>query len=177
METKQAERRRGIVEWIESIASAVAVILIVFLFLVQPANVNGSSMNPTLTNGDKILLRSAFYSPNRGDIVVVDSYNNYSETLVKRVIALSGDTVDIDYSAGEVRVNGQLLEEPYISAPTTLSGDVVFPLVVPQGCVFVMGDNRPGSLDSRFSAVGFVDNRDIMGKVFFRLLPHTGGVA
>ena len=174
---KQAEKRLGIVEWIESIAFSIAVLLVIFLFAVQPAAVSGSSMEPTLQGGDKIILRSAFYTPAKGDIVVIDSYSAYGETLIKRIIALEGDTVDIDFATGDVRVNGELLSEPYILAPTTKTGQVVFPLTVPQGCCFVMGDNRPGSLDSRSEEVGFIDCRNIMGKVFFRLMPHTGGVA
>lgn len=176
MENQTTPAMRGAIEWLESIASAVAVILIVFIFVFQPARVDGASMLPTLQDGDKILLRSAFYTPKQGDIVVVDSYNNYDETLVKRVIAVGGDTIDIDGATGEVWVNGIVLDEPYILAPTIDVGDVAFPITVPQGSVFVMGDNRPGSLDSRFNKIGMIDARDIMGKVFFRLMPRTGGV-
>lgn len=175
MSDKTLARRRSAVEWAESITSAIAVILLVFVFVVQPANVDGSSMLPTLTNGDKILLRSAFYTPEKGDIIVIDSYNRYGETLVKRVIATGGDTVDINYSIGEVRVNGELLDEPYILAPTTV-GEVSFPITVPQGQLFVMGDNRPNSRDSRYDSIGLIDERDVMGKVFFRITPQMGRV-
>ena len=99
----------------------------------------------------------------RGDVVVVDGYINYGDPLVKRIIALGGDTVDIDFETGAVTLNGAVLEEPYISAPTTTGYDVEFPVTVPEGCVFVMGDNRP--------EVGFIDERDILGKVLLRVFP------
>lgn len=168
--------RHSLQEWMESVAQALAVLLAIFLLFIQPANVSGESMLPTLQDGDKILLRNVLYTPSRGDIVVVDSYSAYQKALVKRVIALAGDTVDIDFESGSVRVNGELLKEDYILEPTHLEGDVTFPLTVPQGCVFVMGDNRNASLDSRSSSVGCIDCQDITGEVFFRLLPRTGGV-
>ena len=91
--------------------------------------------------------------------------------MVKRIIALGGDTVDIDFETGAVTLNGAVLEEPYISAPTTTGYDVEFPVTVPEGCVFVMGDNRPRSLDGRSTEVGFIDERDILGKVLLRVFP------
>lgn len=169
------QKKKSVIEWAESITSAIAVILLIFVFVVQPANVDGSSMLPTLKNGDKILLRSAFYTPQKGDVIVIDSYNTHGKTLVKRVIATGGDTVQIDDATGELYVNGALQLEGYITPPT-YTGNIETPLTVPQGEVFVMGDNRPGSLDSRYSEVGMIDERDIMGGVFFRLIPRTGKV-
>ena len=170
---------QNLIEWAESVAGAVAVIVLLFVFVVQPANVSGISMEPTLQNGDKILVRSALYQPSYGDIVVIDSYNNYQETLVKRVIGMEGDTIDIDFGQGIVYRNGKALDEPYTSALTTATGDMHFPLVVPQDAVFVMGDNRPYSKDSRYQEIGFVDQRDIMGKAFFRMIPfgNFGGIS
>lgn len=170
---------QNMIEWAESIAGAVAVIVLLFVFVVQPANVSGISMEPTLQDGDKILLRSGMYQPAYGDIVVIDSYNNYRETLVKRIIGMEGDTIDIDFERGIVYRNGTALEEPYISALTTAAGDMHFPLVVPPNAVFVMGDNRPYSKDSRYQEIGFVDQRDIMGEAFFRMMPfdNFGGIS
>lgn len=175
MANQSLERRRATIEWAESITSAIAVILLIFIFVIQPANVDGASMLPTLKSGDKILLRSAFYKPQHGDIVVIDSYNAHGKTLVKRIIAVGGDSVYIDEN-GNVLVNGTQLEEGYVLTPT-YAGNMPNPTTVPQGKVFVMGDNRAGSLDSRNDAVGLVDERDIMGKVLFRLMPQTGRIS
>ena len=122
-------------------------------------------------NGDKLIVWGAGYTPQRGDVVIVDSYTSYGKPLVKRVIAKGGDTISIDYDAGTVEVNGELLQEDYIAAPTHLGYDVEFPYTVPEGTVFVMGDNRNESLDSRSSYVGCIDERDILGKVLLCFLP------
>ena len=113
------------------------------------------------------------YTPQRGDVVVVDGYINYGDPLVKRIIALGGDTVDINFETGAVTLNGAVLEEPYISAPTTTGYDVEFPVTVPEGCVFVMGDNRNNSTDSRDSRLGIVDERCILGHVLRVVFPFS----
>jgi len=128
-------------------------------------------MIPTLADGDKLIVWGVGYEPQRGDVVIVDSYTAYGKPLVKRVIAKGGDTISIDYNTGAVTVNGELLQEDYIAEPTYLGYDVVFPYTVPEGFVFVMGDNRNASLDSRSSSVGCIDERDILGKVLVRFLP------
>ena len=135
--------------------------------------VSGSSMNNTLTDGDRLLVQSTFYTPQRGDVVVVDSYINYGKPLVKRVIAKGGDTVDIDVEQGLVYVNGEALDEPYVPEGTLSTGNVEFPLTVPEGTLFLMGDNRQHSTDSRSSDVGFIDERDILGKVVLRIYPFN----
>ena len=176
MEEKYNPKRTPVenwIEWVESVSIAVAVVILLFVFVAKPANVQGSSMVPTLADGEKILITDLFYTPSNGDIVVIDSYNNYKITLVKRVIATQGDEIDIDFKTGDVFINKEKIDEPYIFAPTTTKWDVEFPLVVPENKVFVMGDNRPGSKDSRNSEVGFVDVRDVMGKAFLRLSPAT----
>jgi signal peptidase I len=102
----------------------------------------------------------------------VDSETSFGKPLVKRVIATGGDVIDIDYTLGTVTVNGETLDEEYLHGVATLLGyDVQFPLTVPEGTVFVMGDNRNNSLDSRSSRVGCIDERDILGKVLVRFLP------
>ena len=106
-------------------------------------------------------------------MVIVDSYTVYGKPLVKRIIAKGGDTISIDYDAGTVTVNGELLQEDYIAAPTYLGYDVQFPFTVPEGTLFVMGDNRNESLDSRSSYVGCIDERDILGKVLLCFMPFT----
>ena len=106
-------------------------------------------------------------------MVIVDSYTSYGKPLVKRGIAKGGDTVSIDYATGTVAVNGEVLQEDYIAEPTYLGYDVQFPYTVPEGTVFVMGDNRNQSLDSRSTYVGCIDERDILGKVLVCFMPFT----
>jgi len=144
----------------------------VSMFFVRASLVRGSSMEPTLRDGDCIFVRTAGYrSPERGDIVAIKARDQEGKHLIKRIIAQGGDTVQIDFEAGMVFVNGQLLEEPYISEKTHLAGDIAFPVTVPQGCCFVLGDNRNHSQDSRSSALGFVPLEDIEGKAVFRFAP------
>ncbi len=164
-------RGQSVLEWYEALISAALVLVLVFSFFFRIIQVDGSSMVPTLTHGDKLIVWGAGYTPQRGDVVIVDSYTSYGKPLVKRVIAKGGDTISIDYAEGTVEVNGQLLQEDYIAEPTHLSYDVEFPYTVPEGTVFLMGDNRNGSLDSRSSSVGCIDERDILGKVLLCFLP------
>ena len=164
-------RGQGVLEWYEALISAALVLVLVFSFFFRIIQVDGSSMVPTPVNGDKLIVWGAGYTPQRGDVVIVDSYTTYGKPLVKRVIAKGGDTISIDYDAGTVEVNGELLQEDYIAAPTHLGYDVEFPYTVPEGTVFVMGDNRNESLDSRSSYVGCIDERDILGKVLLCFLP------
>ena len=164
-------RGQGVLEWYEALISAALVLVLVFSFFFRIIQVDGSSMVPALVNGDKLIVWGAGYTPQRGDVVIVDSYTSYGKPLVKRVIAKGGDTISIDYDAGTVEVNGELLQEDYIAAPTHLGYDVEFPYTVPEGTVFVMGDNRNESLDSRSSYVGCIDERDILGKVLLCFLP------
>ena len=168
---EKSPKGSALFEWYDSLVFALTVIVLIFVFLVRIITVSGNSMNPTLNWGDRIAVQSALYTPQRGDVVVVDSYSHYGDPLVKRVIAVGGDTLDIHFDTGDVILNGEILEEPYILAPTTAAADVTFPLEVPDGCVFVMGDNRPGSLDSRSTDIGFIDARDILGKVVLRVAP------
>ncbi len=164
-------RDRSILEWYEALISAVVILVLVFSFALRIIQVEGESMEKTLYQGQRLIVWGAGYTPERGDVVIVDSYTSYGRPLVKRVIALGGDTVDIDFDTGTVQVNGEVLEEPYLSEPTWLSYDVDFPITVPEGTVFLMGDNRNNSLDSRSSKVGCIDNRDILGKVLLRFMP------
>ena len=168
-----AVRGQGILEWYEALISAALVLVLIFSFFFRIIQVDGSSMVPTLVNGDKLIVWGAGYEPQRGDVVIVDSYTSYGRTLVKRVIAKGGDTVSIDYATGTVAVNGEVLQEDYIAEPTYLGYDVTFPYTVPEGTVFVMGDNRNQSLDSRSTYVGCIDERDILGRVLLCFMPFT----
>ena len=166
-------RGQGMLEWYEALISAALVLVLVFSFVFRIIQVDGSSMVPTLTNGDKLIVWGAGYTPERGDVVIVDSYTTYGKPLVKRIIAKGGDTISIDYETGTVTVNGEVLQEDYIAEPTSLGYDVEFPHTVPDGTVFVMGDNRNQSLDSRSSYIGCIDEQDILGKVLVCFLPFA----
>ena len=171
--TQETVRGQNVFEWYEALISAALVLVLVFSLFFRIIQVDGSSMVPTLVNGDKLIVWGAGYTPQRGDVVIVDSYTSYGKPLVKRVIAKGGDTVSIDYATGTVAVNGEVLQEDYIAEPTYLGYDVTFPYTVPEGTVFVMGDNRNQSLDSRSTYVGCIDERDILGKVLVCFMPFT----
>ena len=162
--------------YIHDLAYLIAVMMIVFLFLFRVVVVSGASMNNTLVDGDYLLLLSnVFYKePQQGDIIVAskDSFEN-GVPIVKRVIATEGQTVDIDFVRCIVYVDDQPLDEPYISSLTSNFEGVHFPLTVDEGCVFVLGDNRLVSFDSRNPAIGLLDEREILGKAIFLFLPGT----
>ena len=149
-------------------------ILFVFLLVLRVVVVSGPSMNATLVHGDYLLLiNNIWYSePKQGDIIVAakDSFKN-GEPIIKRVIATEGQWVDIDFELGIVYVNGTALEEPYTNTPTNMYEGIDFPLQVDKGCVFVLGDNRNASKDSRSVEIGLIDTREILGKVIFLFLP------
>lgn len=159
-------------EWVESCVLAVVCILLLFTCLARTATVSGPSMMPTLQNGDQLLLLQAgYHQPQHGDIIVIDRTQSDEPPIIKRVIGCAGDEIDIDFSSHEVRRNGELLKEDYINEPTALSYDVTFPVTVPDGAVFVLGDNRNHSMDSRAGEIGMVDLRRVMGKAVFRFIP------
>ena len=173
MTSRRRKSNQNIVEWYEALIFALAFLVLLFTFVVRVVAVNGSSMVPTLNSGDRLLVQSSLFQVERGNVVVIDSYIDYGKPLVKRVIAVGGDRVDINAETGEVFVNGQLLDEPYIAEATRQKGDMEFPLTVPEGYLFVMGDNRMHSTDSRYQNIGFIDERDILGQVLYRIYPFS----
>lgn len=162
--------------YLHDIAYIMAVIMVLFLLLFRVVIVYGPSMNDTLMSGDYLLLLGSnlYHDPQQGDIIVAlkDSYST-TEPVVKRVIATEGQTVDINFASGIVYVDGVALEEPYIKNLTTNFEGTEFPLTVTEGHVFVMGDNRQRSMDSRDPTIGLIDEREILGKVIFLLFPGT----
>jgi len=156
---------------VSSVGSAVVIIFLIFSFAFRAVGVIGNSMLPTLRDSDWLAVTSINFNIKRNDIVIITQPNDLNEPLVKRVIGLSGDVVDINFETHEVFINGQRLDEPFINSPTAVSSDVEFPLTVPKGHLFVMGDNRNSSLDSRSSIVGFIDERYVLGVAKARLYP------
>ncbi len=156
---------------LDSVKSAVIVVFLVFALVFRVVGVDGDSMNPTLSDGEWLAVTGGYTTIERGDIVVVTQPWERNVPIIKRVIAVGGDTVDIDFDNHNVYVNGLLLDEPYILEPTRLQYDVSFPVTVDEGCVFVMGDNRNDSLDSRSSKIGMVDERYVLGKTLFSIYP------
>ena len=163
-------------DYLRDLVSILSGILLVLLLLLRVVVVSGPSMKNTLIDGDYILLLSnVFYTePTQGDIVVAskNSFKN-GEPIIKRIIATEGQEVDIDFDAGMVYVDGVALDEPYTLTDTNLEEGVQFPLTVNDGCVFVMGDNRNESKDSRNPEIGQIDCREIVGKAVFLLFPGS----
>lgn len=160
-------------EWLQPLAVAVAAATLLLTFFVPVVGVEGESMRETLQSGDRLLTLRPWLTgePQRGDIVVVRKESFDSEPIVKRVIATAGETVDIDFDTGTVTVDGKLLSEPYIRELTQRRGSVTFPLTVEEGCLFLMGDNRNHSSDSRGAALGTVEERYVIGTAAVLLFP------
>ena len=169
---------RELYEWTQALVGSVLTVVLVFTFLVRLIGVDGHSMVPTLQNGDRLLVLSSLLDSDYeyGDIVVLREESFLEEPIVKRVIATEGQTVDIDFEAGVVYVDSEALDEPYINEPTYMEEGTEFPLTVPEGCIFVMGDNRNHSSDSRDSRLGTVDTRCVLGKAVFLAFPGADDV-
>lgn len=169
-------------DWIKSFLFSLTVVIFVFTLIFRGVTVNGGSMLPTLEDKNYLIISDLLYTPKTGDIVVVQTprYKDAKEPLIKRVIATGGQTVKINFNTWEVWVDGKLLNEDYIlrDAATTMNSEDLRPdengeaeIRVEKGCIFVMGDHRNDSLDSRSNSVGQIDERYIMGRVLLRLTP------
>ena len=162
---------REICDWVEAAMMAVVCVVILFAFVARISDVDGISMLPTLEDQDRLVITRIGLGPSHGDIVVVTLPGRDSEPLVKRVIATEGQVIDMNFETGQVFVDGRELHEPYIAALTMFSGNVDFPQTVPEGHMFMLGDNRNNSLDSRDARIGMVDNRHILGRAIFLVAP------
>ncbi len=176
--------QKQVLLYLHDLVYLLAGVILALLLCFRVAVVSGTSMNNTLLDGDYLLLLgNVFYQePQFGDIIVAskDSFDNGSP-IVKRVIATEGQWVDIDFEAGVVKISDdgmqtwKVLDEPYTKTSTNIQEGVSFPCYVEEGCIFVMGDNRNGSRDSRSPDIGLIDEREVLGKVIFLFLPGTNG--
>lgn len=168
--------QQNVLLYVHDLMCMLLVMMLLFLVVFRVILVTGDSMFTTLWDGDYLLLVSELFcgDPEPGDIVVISkqSFDNGSP-IVKRVIATQGQTVDIDFESGTVYVDGQALREPYIHNETTNEEGTVFPLTVAENCIFVLGDNRAVSLDSRSPQIGQIDRREVLGKALCLMIPGT----
>ena len=169
---KDQQLRLDLYDWIQSLMVALVICIALFIFVVRVIDVSGSSMWPTLKNGDKMIVSNLFYKPKYGDVIVfkTDRYDP-NKALVKRVIATEGQEVSLDFDRGVVYIDGSPIEEAYIAELTTTKLDFIGPQTVPEGCIFVMGDNRNASTDSRKKEIGMVDERMILGRAYYVAFP------
>ncbi len=159
-------------EWANAFMVALIVVVLLLTFVFRQVTVSGHSMTDTLNDKDRLIISSFMYKPQYGDIVVISHGENYSDPIIKRVIATEGQSLSIDYDTGEVSVDGVILDETYIKGTTIrLRNSLDIPDKIPDGYVFVMGDNREGSLDSRSTEIGLIPVENIIGKVELRIYP------
>ena len=165
-----------VLQYAYDLVRLLAVIVLISMLLFRVVIVSGPSMYDTLLDGDYLLvLSNLFYrEPKAGDVVIISKADfENGEPIVKRVIATEGQKVDIDFVEGIVYVDDQPLDEPYTHTPTNMQEGMTFPLIVEEGCIFVLGDNRNVSKDSRSLEIGLIDNREVLGKVLLLFLPGT----
>ena len=160
--------------WLQALVMALVSLIIVFTLIGRIIGVDGISMLPTLHHNDMVLLQSLGYRPRQGDVVVITKQSFMEQSIVKRVIAVGGQTVEIDYTAGLVYVDGVALEEPYLGEGMQPPESLYMTnnsLTVPEGSIFVMGDNRNHSTDSRDIRLATVDERCVLGRALLVVLP------
>ena len=177
-EKKKLDIKKEIKDWVVSIAIAVIVALVIRTYIFTLVRVDGQSMEPTLSHGDVLYTNRFMYEPQNGDIVIFRPTHSPETPYVKRVIAVAGQTVTVNAEAHTVVVDGRILPEDYIKEPLLSAGTMKYPVTVPDGYIFVLGDNRNNSRDSRDVTVGLVPVESIIGKALFRILPvsEIGGL-
>ena len=166
LSAKQDGGTAGVYDWIRCVVFAIAIVVVCLTFVFRLVDVDGTSMNDTLQTNDKVIVTNLLYQPNNNDIVVISHGAEYKKPIIKRVIAKEGQTVKLDKENDRIIVDGVVIDEPYIKG-TTFSGNYgnnEIPDVIPEGKLFVMGDNRQVSLDSRSTEIGLIDVKDVIGK-------------
>ena len=165
----------GFYDWIRCVIMAISIVIICLTFVFRLVDVEGSSMDDTLATKDKVIVTNLFYTPQPGDIVVISHGAEYANPIIKRVIATEGQTVKLDYENEQIIVDGVVIDEPYIKGSTFSGnyGDNEIPEVIPEGKVFVLGDNRKVSLDSRSTEIGLIDKENVIGKAQFVAFPFN----
>ncbi len=168
----------GFFDWIRCVLFAISIVVICLTFVFRLVDVDGSSMDNTLATNDKVIVTNFMYTPKNNDIIVISHGFDYPDPIIKRVIATEGQTLKLDYENNRIIVDGVVIDEPYIK-DTTFSGnkgDNVIPEVIPEGKLFVLGDNRKVSLDSRKKEIGLIDVENVIGKAQFIAFPfdHFG---
>ena len=177
-ETVELSVKAEVFDWLQSIVFAIIACVLLFMFVARVVTVDGGSMNPTLLHGDRLIVSNLSKNYEQGDVVVFVATEFMDAPLVKRIIATEGQLVEINFDKGIVKVDEQVMYEPYIAELTVDAQDYDGPIEVPEGCVFVMGDNRNRSTDSRTDEIGCVDTRYILGKAYFVMFPvkSFGGI-
>ena len=174
VETKENSKKsdknlESIYEMASVVVSAILTVGIIFTFLFKISTVSGESMENTLYNGDKLIISAITQNVKYGDVVVVSQPNGYEKVLIKRVIAVGGQTVWFNEETNKVVVDGKELSEPYIKEEMEFLLSMTNLYRVPEGKIFVMGDNRNDSADSRSELIGMIDERYVVGKVIYRI--------
>ncbi len=171
-DVKEEKKGSSLFDFASIVMTGIVAIAVVFTFFFRTATVSGRSMQPTLNGGDMLMVTAFDNTHERGDIVVITQPNAFNEPIIKRIIAVGGQTVDIDFKQGIVYVDGVAENGNYtLAAPTYEKEDFDGPITVPKGYLFVMGDNRNDSTDSRSNAVGLIDERYVYGTVLGRISP------
>ena len=177
----RSDLAKNVFEWVEDLVIAIVLVAIIFTFILRIITVEGTSMKPNYLSGDRVLVSGHFMNVERGDVVIVTNVQNEGP-IIKRIIALEGETVDIDEGEregeGRVLIDGVPLDDTQFGIENGITSAsrknfnmTEFPITVPRGCVFVLGDNRVISKDSRFAEIGMIDKRNILGKAFLKVLP------
>ena len=171
-EKEKSGLKSQILDILEVLSVSIVALIIVFTFAFKTCVVYQSSMYPTLVENDKLVIKSLGNNYDYGDIIVTGKYSEREDRIVKRIIAKEGDVVDINNSEGAVYINGEKLEEDYVNGKTFSNvNGIKFPITVSENSLFILGDNREHSKDSRSLDIGIINEKEVVGTVVFRLFP------